>query len=326
MKYQSDALSKFPQQIDHVLQHYQAHGLKISRFRHMVICGLGGSGIGGRIAKVLCEPTSPVPIEVVSDYVLPGFTSGDTLVIASSYSGNTEETLSMYQEAQKVGAPVIAISTGGHLLEKAQADGFIRYETVPGFQPRMALGYSLTTLLLILEELGMGDFRASMEASRDRLSGNPESFIKQAQEMMDGFPRAKTDKYVVVVDRAAEPFGLRFCQQLNENSKHEAFLSELPEANHNQIETYYGQMPTNFVLLDGGSSERTSLRFQFLKGLLERQGNSVFHKQLDGSSLPDMLAFSYVLDWYSLLLADAKNLNSEAIPNIKELKEYLSKH
>ena len=326
MKYQGDALSKFPEQIQHVLENHKPHGLKASDFRNIVIAGLGGSGIGGHITKSLCADTSPVPIEVISDYGLPAYVDGETLVIASSYSGNTEETLSMYQQAHQQGAPIIALSTGGHILEKAQSDHYTYYEAVPGFQPRMALGYSLTRLLLIVEELGLGDFRRGLEATVARLSGNRETFISRAQQIMDQFPKAKEDKYVVVADRLTAPFALRFCQQINENSKHDAFVVELPEANHNVMETHYGQQASNFVLMDGMAHERTQLRFQFLKDLLKREGNHILHHQVDARQLPDILELSYVQDWYSLLLADAKNLNSEAIPNINALKDYLARH
>lgn len=326
MKYQGDALSKFPEQIQQVLEQHQPHGLKISDFRSIVIAGLGGSGIGGHITKTLCADTSPVPIEVISDYELPAYVNGETLVIASSYSGNTEETISMYQQAHQRGAPIVALSTGGHIIEKAQSDHYTYYKAVPGFQPRMALGYSLTRLLLIVEELGLGDFRPALEASVKRLGGNRESFISRAQQIMDQFPRAKEDKYVVVADRLTKPFALRFCQQINENSKQDAFMIELPEANHNVMETHYGKQASNYVLMNGKAHERIGLRFGFLRELLEGEGNHVSYHELDARQLPDMLELSYVLDWYSLLLADAKNLNSEAIPNINALKDYLGKH
>src|SRR5690606_21432138 len=118
-------------------------------FDNIIICGLGGSGIAGRLVKAHTFSSLSVPLEVISDYNLPAYVNQRTLAIQCSYSGNTEETLSMYEQAKTKGAAMICIATGGKLETIAKADHVMFYPAEAGFQPRMALGYPLTYLSLI---------------------------------------------------------------------------------------------------------------------------------------------------------------------------------
>jgi glucose/mannose-6-phosphate isomerase len=159
MKYQKDDLAKFSEQIEYALSNYHNHNLSAANFDNIILSGLGGSGIAGRIAKSFLFDKSTLPIEVISDYELPSYASKRTLAIMSSYSGNTEETLAMYEAASKNGCTICVITTGGKLEEWAKRDQHIVYNALPGFQPRMALGYSLTYLIQFFGELYQMDVK-----------------------------------------------------------------------------------------------------------------------------------------------------------------------
>jgi glucose/mannose-6-phosphate isomerase len=324
MKYQKDALSKFPDQIRYALENYQTHLFKAGNFDNIILAGLGGSGIAGRIAKSFLFSQSTLPIEVISDYDLPKYAGKRTLAIMSSYSGNTEETLSMYKQAKEKGCTIVAITTGGELEELATADGFQIYKAEPGFQPRMALGYSLTFLMLFMGDLFGVDYKNEIQESLTDLQ-DTQKYIDEGEKLFKACEKFLPRKMIVVTDHFSAPVGLRLCQQLQENAKMEAFLHELPEANHNVIETYYGDMGSLFLFLDSHAHERTQLRFQFLSSLLHKNGNHVFEVNMKANNMKSALDTIYILDWLSLWMADFKKVDSKAIANINALKDFLAK-
>jgi len=324
MKYQSKDLRQFPEQIRYAISNYTSPGIDLNQFDNIILSGLGGSGIAGRIIKSYFFDKCSLPIEVVSDYVLPHFAGKKTLAIMCSYSGNTEETLAMYDAAKAKGAAIIVISTGGKLVEKATKDGYTVYIAQSGFQPRMALGYSLSYLLLLFSEFaGIQNAAGQLTAAASELDDEPK-FMDKALSLFHGIEDMLPAKIIVITDFISNPVGLRFCQQIQENAKAEAFLHELPESNHNVIETYYGKIDSIFFLLNSNAHPRTNLRFKFVKDLLLESGNSVTEFGLQDNSVSSLLECIYTLDWVSLLIADHKEVNSTLIKNINALKEYLS--
>ena len=325
MKYQSKDLAQFPEQIRYAAANYTPHNFSINQFDNILLCGLGGSGIAGRISKSLFFSTCPVPIEVISDYVLPAYVGKRTLAIQCSYSGNTEETLAMYAEAKRKGASILSMATGGKLEQLTEADGYRFYKALSGFQPRMALGYSLTYLMLIFAEFMGKDMMGTILAAADALADEAK-YKTAGQNFLNALDGKLNHKFIVVCDYYSNPVGLRFCQQLQENAKTEAFLHELPEVNHNVIESYYGDMGSHFLFLNSHVNPRTELRFGFLEELLIKAGNKVHKMDINANELLSVLETIYVLDWASLWIADAREVNSAQITNINALKDFLSKH
>ena len=322
MQYQSGDLSTFSKQIGFAIKNYSPHGFQAANLNGVIISGLGGSGIAGRIVQGVLQPVANMPVQVVSDYELPAWADEKTLVIASSYSGNTEETLYMFRNAMSKGCPSLVLSTGGELTRIAGDNNVQCYPAETGFQPRMALGYSLTYLVCIFEELlGKKIFKNTGELIKKL--ADIDRFKSRAGELL-GTIEDLNHKFVVISDRTTTAAGIRFCQQIQENAKGEAFVTELPEANHNVIESYYGKMDSSFILLNGNAHERTSLRFKFIKDLLTQNGNKVCEINLDGNNIEELIDRIYVLDWLSLIIADKKGVNSVKIPNINNLKKYLS--
>jgi glucose/mannose-6-phosphate isomerase len=322
MNAQHEALRKFSYQINYAINHYAPHGLNASQFSNIVIGGLGGSGIGGRIVKSLFLDDMPVPVECISDYSLPAYVNDKSLVILASYSGNTEETLTMYDEVKKRGSKMLTISTGGKLKEMATADGLYMLQIEAGFQPRMALGFSLTFLIQIFAELTGKDVKTELTALVD-LFADTTQHEKHANDIFNAIKSKVKAKFVVLTDGPMESVGIRFAQQVQENAKHECFHHVVPEMNHNVIESYYGQLDTVFFMIDSGKNERVSARFEFLGNLLSVENNRVVNLNVDDFSYRSVYDIIYILDWVSIFVADHRGVDSLTVPNIASLKEFL---
>jgi len=316
------SLDNFHHQITWSIQNYCSHGLKSSAFQNVVIGGLGGSGIGGRIARLATINYFPLPIEVFSTYNLPAYANEKTLVILCSYSGNTEETLSMYSEAKNKGCTMICLGSGGKIMSQAQDDNIPCYKIETGYQPRMTLGYSLSTLLLILSDLIGTDVKSKLNDTANLLTRN-DHLKNEANAIIDVFRQTINDKFVVICDPDFEAIAVRFCQQIQENAKSEAFITVLPEANHNVIESYQEKHPTNFILLNSGNNSRTNLRFQFLKSLLEEQNNRVYAFAESGSDIQRLFEVIHILDWVSIYASNLRNADNMHVHIIMRLKGFL---
>jgi glucose/mannose-6-phosphate isomerase len=316
------SLDQFYKQIDWALANYKSHGLNASDFNHVVIGGLGGSGIGGRIARLVVSGSLTLPVEVYSEYTLPAYCNEKTLVILCSYSGNTEETLAMFNQAAGAGCRIVCLASGGKVAELAKQFGLPFYPVETGYQPRMALGYSLTTLLMFLGELSGYDYRAALESVSAELKNN-QTMKEEAKRITEQFKGYEKDKFVVVCDSVMEAVAVRFCQQVQENAKGEAFVTVLPEANHNVIESYYGKHDTNFILLNSGQNSRINHRFEFLTGLLNSHGNRCYAFEKEPYTLGKIFRVIHILDWVSIYLSNIKGEDNMFVNNIARLKTYL---
>ena len=147
------SLKEFSTQISYVLENYENHGFSSSNYQNVVLGGLGGSGIAANIVRNWFFDKGNLPVETVNDYFLPAYVNEKSFVVLNSYSGNTEETLSMYEDAKKRGCTVVVLSSGGEITKLGEANGQRVYPLKGGFQPRQTIGMGLSYLLLIL-----GDF------------------------------------------------------------------------------------------------------------------------------------------------------------------------
>lgn len=322
MNPQHEALKKFSYQIQYAIDHYTNHGLKANQFNNIVIGGLGGSGIGGRIVKSLFAHEMPIPVETIADYTLPAYVNEKSLVILASYSGNTEETLTMYDEVKKRGSKMLTLSTGGKLKELALADGQYFLQVEAGFQPRMALGFSLTLLIKIFAELIERDIQAELKHLVETFATSA-SFEQSAQDIFEAIKSKTKSKFVVLTDGPMESLGIRFAQQVQENAKHECFQHVLPEMNHNVIESYYGTLDTVFFLIDSLQNDRVSSRFEFIGNLLSVENHKVVNLTMDNFSIQSVYEMIYLLDWVSIYVADHRKVDSLNVPNIASLKAFL---
>lgn len=209
--------------------------------RQIALAGMGGSAIGGDLTAALVAATSPAAFHVVRGYTLPAYVRGaDTLVIASSHSGNTEETLAAADQALERGVRMLAISTGGALAEHAARHGYPLWQFDYASQPRAALGWSFGLLIGLAHRLGLApnleaDLREGVGLLRAQravygaaspLRDNPAK--RGAGQLIDRIP-------LIFGAGIFEPVARRWKGQFNENAKVHAFANALPEQNHNEI-------------------------------------------------------------------------------------------
>lgn len=322
------SLKEFGNQIRYVLDNYTGHGISVSDVSNIVLGGLGGSGIAGAIAKSWAFDKLQIPLETVSDYHLPAYVNGKTLVVLNSYSGNTEETLNMLSEARAANAKLLILTSGGEIGELADEYGIKKYIIEEGYQPRQTIGYGLGYMLLIISELnstgGEEECRSELEKVLTFFKEEHDRQVNSAESVYRYFASSLKNKFVILADKLFYPVALRFSQQLNENAKLEAFVHLVPESNHNVIESYVDRLPSNFILLYSTLNPKVEARFDFLAGHLELDNNKVLPMRIDQYEITTIFDMIYRLDWVSVIIAEEIGAPLMEVPIISDLKEYLS--
>jgi glucose/mannose-6-phosphate isomerase len=299
---------------------------------NVLVCGIGGSAIAGDLVKAYLHALT-VPIFVVRGYELPAIASERSLIVISSYSGNTEETLSLMTAALKLNATVVALTTGGTVAARAREHGLPIISQRSGMQPRAALAYGVVPLLTLFERVGLiPDQSEELNAAARMLDavaareGNDSSHSYQLAEKL--VSRAAV---IYSADDFLGPIGTRWRGQIQENAKHLAFSSVLPEMNHTEINAW--QHPADMldrmhvVLLRNiqDEHERVQLRFAILKEFLEKQGVQYTEVHAEGDTrLARMFSLIAIGDWTSYWLAILTNTDPTPIPAIDYLKSRLA--
>ncbi len=296
------------------------------KISNVLICGLGGSGIGGTVVAKVAQLGAKVPFTICNDYHIPGFVNEETLVIASSYSGNTEETLSAVKKAQERGAEIAAVTSGGELKSICESNGY-NYIVIPGGNPpRTCIGYSMTEQIFILVKYGILPASAlnELEAAIALLKANDSSMRDEAEVVASAlFGKLPiiyaTDKF--------EPVSIRFRQQLNENSKELAWHQKFPELNHNEIVGWAAGNSNLSVVLFRNDDDfyRTQERMEFMKKVITDKGATVTEIHSKGESyIEKALYLIYLTDWASLFIANKKGCDPVEIVVIDALKDHLA--
>lgn len=211
---------------------------------HVVVCGMGGSGIAGDVLRAAVAPRLPVPVAVVKGYALPAFVGPRSLVFCVSHSGDTEETVACFSQALQRRAPTVAVATGGELAEEAQARGVAWVSPAAGLQPRAALPSLAAAPLVVLERIGLlGDLSADFAALDTALRSGVRAWGRAVPAGSNPAKRLATrlEGLVPVVwgqEGVLEVAAARWKTQLNENAKVPAFASVLPELDHNEVAGY----------------------------------------------------------------------------------------
>lgn len=300
----------------------QSHQVK-----NIVITGLGGSGIGGTIISELISDSCKVPILVNKDYFLPAFVDSSTLLIISSYSGNTEETLSAMQQAIKKKAQIVCITSGGKVLEIAKQHQFDFIEIPGGNPPRSCIGYSLVQLIKVLVTKGFADASlfSDLEKAIQLLDSENTSIKNSAQEIA----KKLLNKITVIYSLGScEGAVVRFRQQINENSKMLCWHHTLPEMNHNEL-VGWTEKNENLAVVTFHTSfdfDRTKKRYAICKPIFENYSSGVIDIQAKGNSkLEQFLYLINIGDWISCYIADLRGIDPIEVNIINHLKEELSK-
>lgn len=293
---------------------------------NVLITGLGGSGIGGRLASELLTPELKVPVLLNNNYTIPAFVGPHTLLIACSYSGNTEETLSALQAAEEQGAMVACISSGGKLRERAEERAYPLLTMEGGNPPRSMLGYSLVYLLSFFYRFELASNPApSIEQAITRLNNEKARIMTEAEELA----RAIENKTVQLLANAGTlGVAARWRQQLNENAKMLAWEAEVPEMNHNELVGWEGGNE-NFAavfLRNAHDHPRNLKRMEIIEEIIGAKTPHVFRVDSLGDSPIERACYLIHLgDWVSYFLAELKQVDIMDIHSIDRLKAELSK-
>jgi len=292
-----------------------------------LITGLGGSGIGGTIAGEIVAAECPVPITVNKDYFLPAFVNQETLVIVSSYSGNTEETLYAMEEAMKRKAVIVCITSGGKVADIAKERNYDSILIPPGMPPRACLGYSLPQLFFVLKKFNLVkfDFKSQVSAAIELLKKEEASIKKEAMAVTEFL--FKKVPVIYAVD-GYNGVATRIRQQLNENSKTLCWHHVIPEMNHNELVGWAGGNETIAVLLIRNKSDfsRSQARIEINKKVFQKHTPHVYELWSKGNSqLEQSLYLIHLTDWVSCYLAEKNSVDASEIDVINDLKGALAK-
>ena len=327
-------VSSFNRQLRHAAEIGAAADLSVlargPRPTHVVVAGVGGSGIGGDVVRGIVLDRLPVPLLVVRTYSVPAFVGPDTLFIASSFSGDTEETLAAVDAAQAVGARIVAITSGGGLLARAERHGWPTVR-IPGESklPRANVGYSLVQLLFVLRAAGLlGDeFQGELADAIALLESHQDAIQREARDLA----HALTDHLpVIYADARLEAVALRFRQQLNENANQIALVNTFSEMNHNEIVGWENPAAvlarTAVVLLRTPLDHpRVAVRMELCAPVFAAHAASVTTVDARGASaLAQALYLIQLLDWASVFTARLNGADPLTVPAIDELKARLA--
>ncbi|TAK66086.1 MAG: bifunctional phosphoglucose/phosphomannose isomerase [Bacteroidetes bacterium] len=331
-------LTDFPKQIEDavLIGESLVAPFRVRALNNIVLTGLGGSAIGGDLLRSFTADQFSLPFSVNRHYTLPAYVDQRTMVIVSSYSGNTEETISAYEDAVRRKAKILCISANGeaeHLAKKYNHP----YVKIPaGYPPRAALGYSFFPLLIVfrkmkLIELQNKDIKETVKLLKDKAAlynsfdAKKNPALKLAHELKDklAIMYSSTEKYDAV--------NLRWRGQIAENAKSLAFGHVLPEMNHNELvgwnvlKRHMKSMKVIF-LRDKEDHRRVQVRMKIMSDIVKKYSPNVVEVWSEGSSpLARMFSLIYLGDWVSYYLALLNETDPTPVKVIDYLKGELSK-
>lgn len=293
--------------------------------RNVVVAGMGGSGIGGNLVAELVAEKMKLPFFVSKDYFLPAWVDEHTLLIASSYSGNTEETLHALEEGIRRSCKIVCISSGGSMINIAEKAG-LDYIIIPGGKsPRACLGYSFIQQLFVLSFYNLIDdgFIVGIQETIHMLDKEEKRIMKTAKALAK-----KLNKKLPVIYSAAnfEAIGMRWRQQINENSKMLCWHHSIPEMNHNELVGWRTSGKYAVILLRNDTDySRTQQRMNIVKNIVTQYTKSIFEVWSKGESyLEKSLYLIHLGDWVSFYLAEIRKVDAVEVNVIDYLKAELA--
>ena len=295
--------------------------------RNILICGLGGSGIGGTIVSDIISSKVNIPIAATKDYSIPNFVNEHTLVIANSYSGNTEETLYALEKCQARGAEIAVITSGGKLKTIAEENKYNNI-IIPGNQPPRAMfGYAFTELFFMLNHYGIIDdsFKSDFDKAINLIDTEKADIQKQAMNLAKKMYKQTP---VIYVAKGFEGVAVRFRQQLNENSKMLGWHNVVPEMNHNELLGWRTNVDDLAVVYFRNKCDydRNQIRMDINKKVISKFTSNITEIWSKGDSLiENSLYHISVGDWTSWYLSEMNNVDAIEIDVIDFLKGELAK-
>lgn len=322
-------VTAYPQQLETALQQPFEGSLPRAPHRVLVV-GMGGSAISGDYLAAWADEEGKAPVLVSRAYELPKWVDKDTLVVAVSYSGNTEETLAGFAQARKQGAMLAAVSTGARLEQLARSYG-APFARIPGpkMMPRAALPANFGTCAALLDHLGVLSARRALERTVRTLR---EAVVEIAPDVPAAKNEAKRIALALQESVAAvyasgslAPAARRFANQLNENGKVLSWWGVMPEMNHNELVGWDGDVDldrfTAVFLRHAGEHEQAKKRFEFTGRLIQENGGRLVQMDSRGDTLPErLLTSSLAGDAVSVYLAALRGVDPTPVDVIMDLK------
>ena len=299
----------------------------------LVVAGMGGSAVGGALARAMLGDHASRPVLASRQYGLPAWTTPDTTILCASYSGNTEETLACYEAAGALGAPRVAVTSGGKLAELARADRVPVIPVAGGFQPRAAVAYMTVAALEVAWLCGAGPrMGAEIDVAADHLEQLVVEWGAESAEDSEAkaLARALHDSVPVIAGSGlTTPIAYRWKTQFNENAKIPAFTHELPELDHNEVVGWQGASALGrfaaVFLDDSDSHPRVQERIALTRELIGDQATGTHLVQSRGHTTVERV-FSLVLlgDLVSLYVAVLRGTDPTPVDVLEALKQRLA--
>jgi glucose/mannose-6-phosphate isomerase len=323
-----DDVLAIPDHLRDALWRVESARLQQGESAGLVVCGMGGSAIGGDLAAATLGERLTGPLLTVRGYGLPSWVDPGWTAFCSSYSGETEETLACFADAEALGIRRVVASTGGALVDGARAAGD-PVIGLPGLlpAPRTAVAYMLVCALEVAAAAGISPrLGAEIEAAAAFLESSRDELRHRAAEIAAAIGESTPVVYGAGPTAAA---ARRWKTQINENAKLPAFASELPEANHNEICIWEAQNAAQLVavlLEDRDQHPREQLRFELTAAEIARDGATAIRIEAAGESRAERLLWTVMLgDLVSLELAAIHRVEPLPIEAIDRLKAALGR-
>jgi glucose/mannose-6-phosphate isomerase len=327
-KTMNELVAEFPSQLGEAMR--IASEFKLERkleFENVLICGLGGSGIGATILSQLVSEESPFPIGVSKDYSIPSYVNQRTLFIACSYSGNTEETLEALNMAVAQKAQIACVTSGGKLLELAKSNHWPVIQIPSGYPPRAAFGFSMIQLLRLASATGIisDAWEEEMLSALGYIESNQSKISKAGHQLAEAL---QTKIPVIYASNWLEGVATRWRQQINENAKMLCWHHYYPEMNHNELVGWRTQNHNLAVvfLTSDFDHNRVAHRMELSETIIRKYTPHIHHCAAVGSSKIEQIIYLIHLgDWMSVHLADMRKADSTEVEVIDWLKGELAK-
>lgn len=335
-----DSIKLLPEQFSQAWEEVQSlpHFNGVGACMNVIVCGMGGSALGGRIVDSLSYGRARVPIEVYTEYKIPNYVGPLTFVILSSYSGDTEETLSAAHLALSKGAKIFGITTGGKLaqfMNENNLPGYVFYpKNNPSKQPRMGLGYSIGSIVSILSRYGFIQWADEEEEIRETIrkyiklfdvgeerKGNIAQLL--ARKLFGKIPIIFASEHLLGISHA-------FSNQLNENAKTFSAHFDIPEANHHLLEGLGFPKASkdflSFLFIESKNySEEILKRYPITKEVIEKNGfQSLTYQTMSSDKYCEIFEILVLGSFISFYLAMENKIDPTPIPWVDYFKKKLS--
>jgi glucose/mannose-6-phosphate isomerase len=323
-------LEAMPEDCETALRNANELKLSYKKPKRVLIAGMGGSAIGGDLARDWLKDRIPAQIEVYRGYELPRYADADTLVILASYSGNTEETIGAYEDAKKKNCMAVVVTSGGDLAKMALKDGVPLVLIAKGFMPRFAISHLFISIAVVLEKTGLIKAREDIDSAITVLKALREELKRDTPAKMNEAKQLA----MKIGDRIPTIYGFgpfkavakRIKTQFNENAKVPAKWEFFPELTHNEIVGYESELSKllfPIFIRDKAESNKYSARINIAKEIIQEKCETAEIYARGDTKLAKMLSVMYIGDFASVYMAVLRKTDPTPIKEIERIKNAL---